>query len=194
MQLVFATNNAHKLREVKRIIDNRYTIISLKELGFTDDIPEPYETLEENALEKVRVIHRIYGGNCFAEDTGLEIDALNGEPGVYTARYAGAARSAAANMQKVLKNLQASDNRSARFRTVIALILEGKEYLFEGIAEGNITHTIKGIGGFGYDPVFQPIGYNKTFAELDEGIKNTISHRAKATEKLANFLQEYRHF
>lgn len=188
MKLVFATHNQGKLKEVQQITGNTYQLLSLTDIGFTDDIPEPYPTLWENALEKARTIYRSFGLNCFAEDTGLEIDALNGEPGVFTARYAGEHKSPDDNINLVLQKLQNISNRSARFRTVFALILNGQEYLFEGIANGTITQQRQGEGGFGYDPVFMPDGYTQTFAQLPAAVKNSISHRAKAMNLLLNFL------
>ena len=190
MKLIFATHNPHKVREVKKIVPASIDIVSLEKMGFTEDIPEPHETLQGNALEKVRVIHRLFGLNCFAEDTGLEIDALNGEPGVYTARYAGEHCSASDNIKKVLRKMGDATNRSARFKTVVSLIWNDKEYLFEGVAEGTITNSPKGGSGFGYDPVFQPEGHGVTFAEMEDDTKNGISHRAKATNKLVAFLDE----
>lgn len=188
MKLVFATHNPGKLKEVQEITGNRFQLLSLTDIGFTDDIPEPYPTLQENALEKARTIYRLFGYNCFAEDTGLEIDALNGEPGVLTARYAGEHKLPDDNINLVLHKLQGINNRSARFRTVFALILNGKEYLFEGIANGSITPERQGEGGFGYDPVFLPDGHTQTFAQLPAAVKNSISHRAQAMQKLLIFL------
>ena len=187
-QFVFATNNAHKLEEVKAILGDTLQVLSLKEIDCYDDIPETADTLEGNALLKARYIFHKYHTDCFADDTGLEVEALNGAPGVYSARYAGEAHDSEANMQKLLRELEGMENRKARFRTVFALIIDGKEQLFEGIVEGEIIREKKGTAGFGYDPVFVPTGYNKTFAELGNDIKNNISHRAVATRKLCKFL------
>lgn len=189
--LVFATANPHKIREVKEILGNRYHIISLADIGCTEDIPETQDTFAGNALQKARYVKANYGHDCFAEDTGLEVDALDGAPGVYTARYAGPQRDTEANMQRVLEQLADTGLRSARFRTVIALLMEGKEYLFEGIAEGSIADTPRGEQGFGYDPIFIPKDYDQTFAELDSKEKNAISHRGKAVDKLTTFLRNY---
>ena len=189
MELVFATNNSHKLNELRAIVGNRFSIISLKELGCFDEIPETGTTLTENALQKANYIHERYHCNCFADDTGLEIEALDGSPGVYSARYAGEHCSFKDNIQKVLQELQGVKNRKACFITVIALILNGKNYLFEGRIKGEIIEKEEGNKGFGYDPVFKPLGFNKTFAEMDEVKKNSISHRALATKKLNDFLQ-----
>lgn len=191
MDIVFATGNKHKLQEVNELIGHKFNIISLSDLNFHEDIPEPYETLEENALEKARVIHQKFGKNCFSEDTGLEVAALNGAPGVYSARYAGSQKSASDNIQLLLKNLAGEANRTAQFRTVAALIIDDKEYLFEGIVKGIITKELSGEGGFGYDPVFQPEGYTYSFAEMDGKEKNSISHRGRAIKKLVAFLDNY---
>ena len=189
MELVFATNNAHKLNEVRAIAGAHFSIISLKELGSFDEIPETGDTLVENALQKAKYIHDKFQCNCFADDTGLEIEALEGRPGVYSARYAGEHCSFQDNMQKVLRELQGIANRKACFKTVIALVLNGKNYFFEGAIEGEIIENAKGRQGFGYDPIFKPLGYDKTFAEMTEVEKNSISHRALATKKLNDFLQ-----
>ena len=189
VDLVFATNNAHKLSEVRAIAGTRFSIISLKELGCFDEIPETGVTLKENALQKAQYIHDRFQSNCFADDTGLEIEALNGKPGVYSARYAGEHCSFQDNVRKVLNELQGVTNREACFKTVIALILDGKNYFFEGKIDGEIIEHAKGIQGFGYDPIFKPLGYSKTFAEMTEAEKNSISHRALATQKLNDFLQ-----
>ncbi|HRI29016.1 MAG TPA: RdgB/HAM1 family non-canonical purine NTP pyrophosphatase [Chitinophagales bacterium] len=189
-KLLFVTHNTHKLQEVQAIVGSSYQLRNLNDIGFTADIPEPHHTLEENALEKARTIYRQYHVNCFAEDTGLEIDVLNGEPGVKTARYAGEHKNTQDNINLVLQKLQGQPNRSAQFRTVFALILNGQEYLFEGIARGTITTTPQGNGGFGYDPVFIPDGYEQTFAQLPAAVKNAISHRALALKKLLTFLQQ----
>ena len=189
VKIVFATNNLNKLTEVRKILGNKFQVMSLSELGCHDDIPEKGQTLKDNALIKAQWIYDKYHVNCFADDTGLEVDALGGAPGVYSARYAGGeGHDSEANMKKLLSELDATDNRKARFRTVIALIIDGKVTTFDGIINGVITHERKGGEGFGYDPIFQPDGYNQTFAELGTDIKNQISHRAKATKKLADYL------
>jgi XTP/dITP diphosphohydrolase len=189
-QLVFATNNLHKLEEVRDILGGNFHLLSLQDIHCREDIPETAETLEGNALLKAQYIYRQYGYDCFADDTGLEVYALNQAPGVYSARYAGESKDPEANMKKVLEELADKSDRSARFRTVIALIRGGQEYLFEGIVEGTLISEKKGKGGFGYDPVFVPEGYTQTFAELGTDIKNTISHRAKAVYQLKQFLYE----
>jgi XTP/dITP diphosphohydrolase len=191
MELVFASNNEHKIREIKSILGNSFTLLSLSDLNIYDDIPEDEPTLEGNALSKVRYIHKATGANVFADDTGLEIDALDGLPGVHSARFAGEKKDSSANIEKVLKMLGKGKNRKAKFRTVIALILEKNEYLFEGVVSGNIISIKRGAEGFGYDPVFIPDGKNQTFAEMDLAEKNTISHRARAFEKLKEFLNHY---
>ena len=189
MKIVFATNNQHKLSEIRNMLGNRFEVVSLAELGCTEDIPEKGQTLKENALIKAEYIHRKYKVDCFADDTGLEVDALGGAPGVFSARYAGGqGHDSDANMRKLLGELEHSDNRKARFRTVIALITDGKTLFFEGIVNGQIIRERRGGEGFGYDPVFQPDGYDKTFAELGLDIKNQISHRARAVKKLADYL------
>ncbi len=188
--LVFSTNNLHKLDEVKAVFGNKCRILSLKDIGLDIDIPENGRTLEENALIKARFIWESEQTDCFADDTGLEVEALDNAPGVYSARYAGENKSSEDNIQKLLCELQEKENRSARFRTVIAAVLNGKEYLFEGIVNGVISDIPKGESGFGYDPVFVPAGYNKSFAELGDDIKNKISHRAKAVETFADFLKK----
>lgn len=188
MDIVFATNNKHKLQEVKHIIGDTFNIISLNELQCFDDIPETENTLEGNALLKARYIHERFHCNCFADDTGLEIEALDGKPGVFSARYAGEQCSFEDNINKILLELEGKTNRKALFRTVIALIINDKEYLFEGNIKGEIIENKKGISGFGYDPVFIPEGYSETFAEMGNDLKNTISHRALATQKLTQFL------
>lgn len=187
-KLVFATNNAHKLEEVSAIIDSRFEIHSLAEIGCHEDIQETAHTLEGNALLKARYIYEKYGYDCFSDDTGLEVDALNGAPGVRSARYAGEEKDAQANMRKLLSELKAKSNRNARFRTVVALILNGEEFLFDGFVEGKILEEKRGEGGFGYDPIFVPDGFDETFAQLDAEVKNDISHRGKAIRKLAEFL------
>jgi XTP/dITP diphosphohydrolase len=190
MHLVFASNNQHKLSEIQNIIGNQFKLITLSEAGFIGEIPENQNTLEGNALEKARYIVAKLKTNCFADDTGLEVEALKGEPGVYSARYAGPENNSEKNISKLLLNLENITNRKAQFRTVIALILNSKEYLFEGIVKGTIINNKKGKDGFGYDPVFVPEGYNKTFAEMTLIEKNKISHRANATYKLADFLKK----
>ncbi|NDV77821.1 non-canonical purine NTP diphosphatase [Dysgonomonas sp. 511] len=187
-QLVFATNNAHKLEEVRNVVGDSFQILSLKDIGCTEDIAETGTTLQENALIKAGYIKEKYGFDCFGDDTGLEVDALNGAPGVYSARYAGDGHDAKANMKKLLHEMQGVENRKARFRTVIALVLTGGGHLFEGKIEGRIIEEEKGSAGFGYDPVFMPDGYDQTFAELGNDIKNQVSHRALAVKKLCEFL------
>lgn len=189
MSLVFATNNKHKLEEISHLLEGTYEIIPLEAIGCHDDIPENHETLEENALQKARYIKEHYGCDCFADDTGLEIEALNGQPGVYSARYAGPAKDSKANMQKVLDNMQNQANRKACFRTIIALILDGQEYLFEGRVDGEILTEQHGSAGFGYDPIFRPEGFKESFAEMDLDTKNSISHRGRAVSKLVDFLK-----
>ena len=188
--IIFATNNLHKIEEIKRIVPANFNIITLKEAGINQDIPEPYDTLEENASSKSSVIHQLTQQNCFSEDTGLEVTALNGAPGVKSARYAGEDRNFEENIQKLLHNMQDKTDRSARFRTVVSLIWNKEEYYFEGICEGNIIDAPRGDQGFGYDPVFVPDGSDKTFAEMDLKEKNKFSHRRKATDKLVEFLKE----
>lgn len=188
MKIVFATNNTHKLEEIRRMLQGSHQIVSLAEIGCHEDIPEEQDTLEGNALQKARYIKQHYGYDCFADDTGLEIDALGGRPGVYSARYAGEAKDSEANMRKVLAEMQGHSDRRARFRTVIALILGNEEHLFEGKVEGEILTARQGSAGFGYDPVFRPDGYDRSFAEMDPDTKNSISHRGEATRKLAAFL------
>ena len=188
MKLVFATNNQHKVDEIRSVVGDHFQIITLKEAGIDIDIPEPHDTLKENASEKSRTIHRLTGLNCFSEDTGLEVDALNGEPGVKSARYAGDGKSFDKNIEKLLTKLNGKQNRTARFKTVISLIMDDKEHFFEGICEGRIIEERRGSGGFGYDPVFVPEGENRTFAELSLTEKNLFSHRKKATDNLLIFL------
>ena len=187
-KLIFATNNQNKVDEIRAVIGTRFEIITLQEEGIIIDIPEPHNTLEANATEKSSTIYRLTGQNCFSEDTGLEVEALNGEPGVKTARYAGEGRKFQENIDKLINNLQGETNRNARFRTVISLILNNKEYLFDGICEGNITEVQKGTKGFGYDPIFIPEGASKSFGEMDIEEKNIYSHRKKAVAKLIHFL------
>ncbi|MBR8708447.1 non-canonical purine NTP diphosphatase [Bacteroides pyogenes] len=191
MKLVFATNNAHKLEEISSILGDKIELLSLKDIGCHEDIPETADTLEGNALLKSSFIYRNYGLNSFGDDTGLEVEALGGAPGVYSARYAGGeGHDSQANMRKLLCELEGVENRKARFRTAISLILDGKEYLFEGIINGEIIKEKRGDSGFGYDPIFKPEGYEQTFAELGAEVKNEISHRALAVKKLAQFLKE----
>ena len=188
-KLVFATNNAHKLEEIAAILGEKIELLSLKDIECTADIPETANTLEGNATQKAEYIYQQYGLDCFADDTGLEVEALDGAPGVFSARYAGEGHNSEDNMQKLLQNLQGVTNRKAQFRTVICLIWDDKKYLFEGICKGEIIEEKRGNAGFGYDPIFVPEGYDQTFAELGNDIKNSISHRAKAVELLCNFLK-----
>lgn len=189
MELVFATNNQHKVREISDLLDGDFRIIGLSDLNITEDIPEEAETLEENALFKARYVHEKTGMNVFADDTGLEVTALGGAPGVWSARYAGESKSFDDNIEKLLREMHDVTDRSARFRTVITLILDNREYLFEGIVEGEIITERKGNGGFGYDPVFRATGSDKTFAEIPLQEKNSISHRARAMRQLISFLK-----
>ena len=191
MRLVFATNNKNKLSEIRSLVTNGIEILGLKDIHCNEDIPETYPTLEENALQKARYIYENYGFNCFSDDTGLEINALDGDPGVYSARYAGADCLAEDNIEKVLHNLEGEKDRSAQFRTVIALIINGKETLFEGNCKGNIINKKSGLGGFGYDPIFIPEGYNRTFAEMHQDEKGMISHRGNAVKRLVVFLDSF---
>lgn len=194
--IVFATNNQHKLQEIREILSPEFEIVSLKEIGCHEDIPETGNTLEENALQKARYVSERYHISCFADDTGLEVEALEGAPGVHSARYAeGTDHDSEANMTKLLRELEGKENRQARFRTVIALIELGEDetenvHLFEGIVEGHISTERQGTEGFGYDPIFVPEGYEKSFAALGETIKNHISHRARAVKKLAEYLKQ----
>ena len=187
-KFVFATNNIHKLREVAAIVGHQIELLSLNDIGCHDDIPETSDTLEGNALLKARYVYERYHTNCFADDTGLEVEALGGAPGVYSARYAGEGHNSEENIKKLLHELEGKDNRKARFRTVFALIINGKEHLFEGIVRGEIIARKRGTSGFGYDPVFVPEGFTQTFAEMSDGQKNKISHRALAVGKLCKFL------
>ena len=189
-KFVFATNNAHKLEEVTAILGDKIELLSMKDIHCHADIPETADTLEGNALLKARYIFENYNMDCFADDTGLEVEALNGAPGVYSARYAGDAHNSEANMRKLLQDMEGIENRKAQFRTVFALIINGKEHLFEGIVKGEITKHRCGSSGFGYDPVFSPEGYTQTYAEMGNTLKNKISHRALATNKLCNFLSK----
>lgn len=188
--LVFATNNPHKVDEVKHKLNGLFTIQTLQELGCNEDIPETADTLEGNALQKARYLYEKYGCDCFADDTGLEVEALDNAPGVYSARYAGEAKSADENMKKLLRELSGATSRKARFRTVIALIMDGKEYLFEGIVTGQILNERQGNEGFGYDPIFLPDGYKQSFAQLSMSEKNAISHRGRAVDQLLVFLKQ----
>lgn len=187
-QLVFATSNPNKLKEVSEMLQGRYQIISMAEIGCTVDIPETSPTFEGNALQKARYLYEHFQVDCFSEDTGLEVDALNGAPGVYTARYAGPQRNADDNMDLLLRELSSQSNRRARFRTAMALIIDGQEHTFEGIVNGTIAKEKTGAGGFGYDPVFIPDGYEHSFAVLPSSVKHQISHRSRALAKLIAFL------
>lgn len=189
MKLVFATNNVHKLNEVREILGSKFEILSLKDINCNEEIPETQDTIEGNASQKVNYIYNKYKINCFADDTGLIIDSLNGAPGIYSARYAGENCSFKDNVDKVLEELKNKTDRKAHFKTVISLIINGKETLFQGIINGYITEKERGDSGFGYDPIFLPEGKNKTFAELPAEVKNEISHRGIATRKLFEFLQ-----
>ena len=189
MKIVFATNNPNKLKEIQALIPNGIEIVSLKEIGCTEDIPETGDTLEANAFQKAHYIKEHYGYDCFADDTGLEVEALNGAPGVYSARYAGAERSAEANMDKILNELQGKENRTALFRTAIALILKGEEHLFEGKVEGYISKDKQGDEGFGYDPIFLPENEKRSFAQMSMKQKGTLSHRGRAVNKLVAYLK-----
>jgi XTP/dITP diphosphohydrolase len=188
MQLVFATNNHNKIKEVQALLPQEIKLLSLKDIGCFEDIPETQNTIEGNALQKANYVKENYGYDCFADDTGLEVNALNGEPGVYSARYAGEQRNAQYNMDLLLENLNDIENRDARFKTVIALQLNNKQLTFTGICEGKITTSKHGEKGFGYDPIFMPNSYELTFAEMDLDLKNTIGHRGKAVLKLVAFL------
>lgn len=183
-KIVFATNNQHKLEELRSLTSGKIEILSLNDISCHDDIPETSDTLEGNALQKARWVKERYGYDCFADDTGLEVEALGGAPGVYSARYAGDGHDSEANMRLLLHNMEGKDNRRARFRTVIALIENGKEKLFDGIVEGMITEKPSGENGFGYDPIFRPEGFEETFAEMTSESKNSISHRGRAVKKL----------
>ena len=189
MKLVFATNNAHKLREVSQVVGDKFTLITPRECGIEEDIPEEQPTLEGNALQKARYIYARTGLDCFADDTGLEVDALGGEPGVRSGRYATDGHDDAAHKRLLLERMEGVEARGAQFRTAIALIIGGKEYLFEGIVRGNITTEEQGEGGFGYDPLFVAEGCEQSFAEISAEEKNAISHRGRAVRKLAEFLQ-----
>jgi XTP/dITP diphosphohydrolase len=189
-EIIFATQNSHKVEEIRAALNDDLSIVTLGEAGLFIEIPEPFDTLEQNAMEKARVIHQLTGKNCFGEDTGLEVDALQGEPGVKSARYAGEERDFKKNTEKLLYKLRDEENRRAKFRTVIALILDNESHYFEGVCEGNILEAPHGDMGFGYDPVFQPTGASKSFAEMTTHEKNKYSHRRKAMDQLVNFLRE----
>jgi XTP/dITP diphosphohydrolase len=188
MKLVFATNNQHKVQEIKKLLDDSIELLSLNDLGCDEDIPENQDTLEGNASEKSFYIYNKYGVNCFADDTGLEIEALGGEPGVYSARYAGEERNSENNMNLILDKLSIIKNRKARFRTVISLVIDGLETQFEGVVEGHILEDKRGYTGFGYDPIFQPDESNLSFAQMPLDEKNKISHRGRAVQKLVEYL------
>ncbi len=197
MQLVFATNNLHKLEEIDALLGEKCQLLGLKDIHIEEEIPEDHDTLEANASQKAWYINERTGLNCFADDTGLEVDALNGAPGVYSARYSRMGQPtfpemepAQGNIRKLLLKMEDVVERSARFRTVISLVLNGKEYQFEGVVEGAITELVSGAKGFGYDPIFTPVGYDITFAEMDLSLKNQISHRARAVRQLVDFLNE----
>ena len=188
-KLVFATNNPHKLKELQAILGDEFELLGLKDIGCTEEIPEEQSTLEGNARQKAFYVYEKYGYSCFADDTGLEVEALNYEPGVFSARYAGEEKNPQANMDKLLGKMAKINNRKARFRTVISLVINGDEMQFEGIVEGEITRQKRGDSGFGYDPVFLPKGFTKTFAEMDLEQKNKISHRGRAVQKLVGHLK-----
>lgn len=187
-ELIFATSNANKVSEVNKLLPDNIQVHSLKDIGFTDELPETQETIEGNAIQKAETLYKLIGKDCFAEDTGLIVPALNGEPGVYSARYAGPQKVDLDNMNLLLKNLQDHSDRNAYFKTVIALFIDGKHYTFEGRAEGRIIESPRGTQGFGYDPIFLPKGYNTTFAEMNMSEKGSISHRAKALQLLIEHL------
>jgi XTP/dITP diphosphohydrolase len=190
MNLIFASSNQNKAREIEKLLPPSFSVKTLKDIGFTEDIPETEATIKGNALLKARFINRLYAANCFADDSGLEVEALNGAPGVFSARYAGEPSNDKLNIEKLLHALDGKENRKARFVTVIALIIDGKEYIFEGIVNGEITQSEKGDKGFGYDPVFKPDNFDVTFAEMELTQKNKISHRALAVAKMVLFLKE----
>ncbi|MCD4710230.1 MAG: RdgB/HAM1 family non-canonical purine NTP pyrophosphatase [Bacteroidales bacterium] len=196
MEIVFATNNLHKLEEINALLGEKYQLLGLSDLHITEEIPEDHETLEENASQKAWYIFNMTGRNCFADDTGLEVDALEGAPGVYSARYSRIGHPtfpemepAEGNIRKLLLKMEGTEERSARFRTVISLVLNGREHQFEGVVEGVMTQRPSGVRGFGYDPIFTPDGYEITFAEMDLSLKNQISHRARAVKQLVDFLK-----
>lgn len=190
MKIVFATNNRHKLEEISCLLGGEHEVVSLEDIGCRDEIPEDHDTLEGNALQKARYVKEHYGYDCFADDTGLEVEALGGRPGVYSARYAGPAKDSAENMRKVLREMEGVENRKACFRTVIALLLDGREYLFEGRVDGEILIAPQGTEGFGYDPIFRPEGFRESFAEMSMEAKNGISHRGRAMQQLISFLRK----
>ena len=190
MKIVLASNNQNKIIEIQSMLPESIEIVSLESIGCLEEIPETSDTIEGNAILKANYITQKYGFDCFADDTGLEVDSLNGQPGVFSARYAGEQKNADDNMDKLMKELSGKPNKNAQFKTVIALNFKEKQYLFTGIASGEITLEKKGTGGFGYDPIFKPSGYEKTFAELSLEVKNEISHRGKATKLLIEFLQK----
>ncbi len=192
MKLVFATNNQHKLQEIKQLLNGSFELLCMNDIGCVDDIPENQATLEGNAAEKSFFIYNKFGFNCFADDTGLEIEALNGEPGVYSARYAGEARNSQNNMDLVLAKLYKIKNRKARFRTVVSLVIDGHETQFEGIVDGQILEEKRGKTGFGYDPIFKPDESNLSFAEMPMDEKNKISHRGRAVQKLVEYLIQHK--
>lgn len=189
-EIVFATNNDHKLRELQQMLEGQYKVLNLKDIGCLEDIPEDSPTIEENSMDKALYVFEKYGKNCFADDTGLEIDALDGRPGVISARYAGEEKDMTKNIAKVLGELSGIENRKAQFKTVISLIIDGQKTQFEGIVRGKIIDELKGDGGFGYDPVFVPEGYDITFAEMKAEDKNKISHRGLAVQKLVDYLNK----
>lgn len=189
MKIIFATNNKHKLKEVQAVLGDGYRLVTPSELGITEEIPEDRPTIEGNASQKSRYLYERTGDDCFADDTGLEVEALGGEPGVRSARYAGPGHDSERNIGLLLRNMKGATNRRARFRTVISLILDGEEHLFEGIVEGALLTAPRGTNGFGYDPIFVPDGYAETFAEMSDEAKNAISHRGRAVAKLAAFLK-----
>ena len=190
MKLCMATNNAHKIEEIRPLVPGTVGLVSLAEVGCREELPETGDTLEFNSRQKAQYVWDHYGVSCFADDTGLEVEALRGEPGVYSARYAGPGRDARANMELLLRKLEGEENRRAQFRTTITLILDGEAYQYEGVVRGAILGAARGTGGFGYDPLFVPDGYAQTFAEMDLAEKNRISHRARAVESLIRFLRE----
>ncbi|MFO7997378.1 MAG: RdgB/HAM1 family non-canonical purine NTP pyrophosphatase [Bacteroidales bacterium] len=191
MEIVFASNNPHKIREIRTMLNPGFSVLGLADIGCRQDIPEPYRTLEENALAKARFVFRQYGRNCFSDDSGLEVEALGGLPGVRSARFAGPSKTSSDNIEKLLGLLKGHKNRNARFRAVMALIIDGREFSFEGVVNGRITQEAGGSGGFGYDPVFVPEGHTRRFSEMSDEEKNRISHRYRALEKLTRFLREY---
>jgi len=190
MKLIFATNNKHKLSEIKQLLSHKFTILSLNDIGLEEDLPENQKTLEGNAREKAMYVFEKYGENCFADDSGLEIEALGGRLGVYSARYAGRKKDSFDNIQKVLSEMKDVENRNARFKTVISLIINGEEKQFEGVVYGTILSELRGKDGFGYDPIFQPEGFSKSFAEMTQEEKNSVSHRGIAVRKLVEYLEQ----